>query len=75
LYTAEIEDPPDCTRGDELAMRTSALREYEALDDEERREASRKLVEVHPPTLLREDGTTRPLRRSVGSAGVARLQD
>jgi hypothetical protein len=98
LYTAEYEDRLARARGNELAMRTAALREYEslnliiihslglapegwlaspyeAIEDEERREARRKFVEVHPPALLREDGTTIPPQRSGIGAGVARLQD
>jgi hypothetical protein len=39
LYTAEYEYPLAHTRGDQLAVRTAALQEYEALEDEERREA------------------------------------
>jgi hypothetical protein len=71
----EYEDPLARTMGDELAMRTKALREYEAPEDEERREAGRKLVEVHPPTLLMEDGTTIPPQRLRTDAGVAWLQE
>jgi hypothetical protein len=70
----EYEDPLARTRGDELAMRTAALREYEALEDEERREAGRLMV-IDPSTLLREDGTTIPPVRSGSGAGVARLQE
>jgi hypothetical protein len=55
-------------------MRTAVLREYGALEDEERREAGR-LVEVHPLALFREHGTTIPPQRSGRGAGVARLQD
>jgi hypothetical protein len=55
-------------------MRTAALREYEALEDEERREAGRSRL-VNRPMLLREDGTTIPPQRSGGSADVARLQE
>jgi hypothetical protein len=75
LYTAEVEDPLARIRGDVLAMRTAVLREYEALEDEERREAGPKFVEVRPPTLLREDGTTITPQRSGSGAGVERLQD
>jgi hypothetical protein len=53
-------------------MRTATLREYEALEDEEQREASRLMV-VDPPTLLKEDGTTIPIQRPGECAGVARL--
>jgi hypothetical protein len=75
LYTAEYEYPLARTRRDELPMRTAAFREYEVFEDEERREAGRKLVEVLPPALLREDGTTIPPQRSGIGAGVARLQE
>jgi hypothetical protein len=75
LYTAEDEDPLVRTRGEELAIRTADLREYKALEDEERREAGRRLTVVDPPTLLREHGTTIPPQRSGIGAGVARLQD
>jgi hypothetical protein len=62
-------------RADVLAMRTAALREHEALEDKERREAGWRFTVVHPPTLLREYGTTMPPQRYGIRAGVARLQD
>jgi hypothetical protein len=56
LYTQEYRDPLAREGADQLALRTAALRELEALEDEERRETGgRKLV--RPLTLLYEDGS------------------
>jgi hypothetical protein len=75
LCTAEYEDPLELTRGDELALKTAALREYEALEDEERRETGREFQVIHPRAPLREDGSTGFPLREVWSAGVALLQE
>jgi hypothetical protein len=53
----------------------AALREYEALEDEERRESGRGLEVVHPFVPLREDGTAGFPFRGVKSAGVALLPE
>jgi hypothetical protein len=70
----EYEDPLARTRGDQLALRAAALREYEPLEDEERREAGRGLQVVHAFVPLREDGTTgfspREVWCAVGSAAT-----
>jgi hypothetical protein len=56
LYTQEDQDPLAREGTEILALRTAALREVEALEDEERRETGcRKLV--RPLTLIREDGS------------------
>jgi hypothetical protein len=75
LDTAEYEDPIARTREDGLALRAAVLREYEALEDEERRESSRGLEVVHPFVALRQDGRTGFPLRGVRSAGVALLQE
>jgi hypothetical protein len=45
LYPAEYEDPLARIQGDELALRTADPREYESLEDEERRESGRLMVD------------------------------
>jgi hypothetical protein len=56
LSTQEYQDPLAREDDEVLALRTAALRELEALEDEERRETGgRKLV--RPLTLYREDGS------------------
>jgi hypothetical protein len=56
LYTQEYEDPLAREEAELLNMRTAALRELEALEDEERREAGGREL-VRPFTLIREDGS------------------
>jgi hypothetical protein len=68
LYTQEYEDPLAREGAELLALRTGALRELEALEDEERRETGGREL-ARPLTLIREDGS----QAGVG-AGVSRLQ-
>jgi hypothetical protein len=64
-------------RGSTLQIR-AALREYEALEDEERREAGREFQVIHPHVSLGSTGVSGPTEfplRGVRSAGVAPLQE
>jgi hypothetical protein len=56
LYTQRYQNPLACEEAEVLALRTAALRELEALEDEERREMGGREL-VRPLTLLREDGS------------------
>jgi hypothetical protein len=56
LYTQEYQNPLAREEADLLSLRTAALRELEALEDEERRETSGREL-VRPLTLYREDGS------------------
>jgi hypothetical protein len=56
LYTKEYQNPLAREEADLLQLRTAALRELEALDDEERREVGGREL-VRPVTLLYEDGS------------------
>jgi hypothetical protein len=62
-------------RGDTFTIRAAALREYEALDDEERREAGRESQVIHLHVRhVGSEWTGFPLR-GVRSAGVALLHE
>jgi hypothetical protein len=66
LYTQEYQDPLSRKGAEQLALRTAVLRELEALEDEERREAGGR--ELAPPlTLIREDGSMSGCRSSTGT--------
>jgi hypothetical protein len=52
LYTQEYQDPLAREGAEQLALRTAALRELEALEDEERRETGGREL-VRPLTLIR----------------------
>jgi hypothetical protein len=56
LYTQEYQNPLAREEAEVLALRTAALRELEALDDEERRETGGREL-ARPLTLIREDGS------------------
>jgi hypothetical protein len=56
IYTQEYQTPLAREEADLLQMRTAALRELEALEDEERREAGGWEL-VRPLTQLHEDGS------------------
>jgi hypothetical protein len=56
LYTQEYQNPRAREEADLLQLRTAALRELEALEDEERRETGGR-ESVSPLTLLYEDGS------------------
>jgi hypothetical protein len=56
LYTQEYQDPLAHEGADQLALRTAAFPELEALEDEERRETGGREL-VRPLTLLYEDGS------------------
>jgi hypothetical protein len=56
LYTQEYQNPLAREEAEVLALRTAALRELEALEDEERRETGGREV-VRQLTLIREDGS------------------
>jgi hypothetical protein len=56
LYTQEYQNPLAREDAELLSLRTAALRELEALEDEERRETGGREV-VRPLTLLYEDGS------------------
>jgi hypothetical protein len=55
LCTQECQDPLPREGAKQLALRTAALRELEALEDEERRETGGREL-ARPLTLIREDG-------------------
>jgi hypothetical protein len=56
LYTQEYRDPLAREEEDLLALRTAALRELEALEDEERRETGGWGL-ARPLMVIREDGS------------------
>jgi hypothetical protein len=56
LYTQEYQDPLAREGAEVLALWTAALRELEALEDEERRELGGRDL-VRPLALIREDGS------------------
>jgi hypothetical protein len=56
LCTQEYQDPPAREGAKLLALRTAALRELEALEDEERREMGGRELAL-PLMLIREDGS------------------
>jgi hypothetical protein len=56
LYTQEHQDPLAREAAELLDLRTAALRELEALEDEERRQTGGREL-VRPLTLIREDGS------------------
>jgi hypothetical protein len=56
LYTQEYQNPLAREEAEVLALRTAALRELGALEDEERRETGGREL-VRPLTLYREDGS------------------
>jgi hypothetical protein len=66
LYTQEYQDPLALERADLLAVRMAALRELEALEDEERLEMGGREL-VRPLTLIREDGILVGCRSSTGT--------
>jgi hypothetical protein len=66
LYTQEYQDPLAREGADQLALRTAALRELEALEDEERRETGGRDL-VRPLTLNLEDGSRVECRSSTGT--------
>jgi hypothetical protein len=62
-------------RGSTLTIRAAALREYEALEDEARRETGREFQVIHPHAPHASNGMTEFPLRDVRSAGVALLQE
>jgi hypothetical protein len=56
LYTQEHQNPLEREEADLLSLRTAALRELEAIEDEERRDTGGREL-VRPLTLYREDGS------------------
>jgi hypothetical protein len=56
LYTQEYQNPLDHEEADLLQLRTAALRELEALEDEKRLETGGREL-VRPLTLIYEDGS------------------
>jgi hypothetical protein len=56
LYTQKYQNPLAREDAELLSLRTAALRELEALEDEERRESGGREL-VRPITLLHEDGS------------------
>jgi hypothetical protein len=54
LYTQDYQDPLEREGAEQLALRTAALRELKALEDEERRETGGREL-VRPLTLYHED--------------------
>jgi hypothetical protein len=55
LYTQEYQNPLAAEGAELLALRTAALRELEALEDQERRETGRREL-ARSLALIREDG-------------------
>jgi hypothetical protein len=53
----EYADPRVQATGDTLGIRVAALREYEALEDEDQRETGREFQVIHPHTPLRSGGS------------------
>jgi hypothetical protein len=62
----EYPDPLAREGAEQLALRTAALREFEALEDEERCERGGREL-VRPLTLYREDGSLVEFRSSTGT--------
>jgi hypothetical protein len=57
-YAVEYADPMVQANGGTLGIRAAALREYEALEDEERRETGREFHAIHPHTPLGKGGSS-----------------
>jgi hypothetical protein len=66
IYTQEYQDPLAREGADLLALRTAALRQLEALKDEERREMGGREW-ARSLTLIREDGSLVECRTSTGT--------
>jgi hypothetical protein len=66
LYTQGYQDPLAREGENLLVLRTAALRELEALEDEERRKTGGREL-VRPLTLIREDGSLVGCRSGTGT--------